>query len=133
MSNGPAKSIPVWAKAAASTTRLDGKAAILGWIGLATARRQAKQCRTTFFTWVRPFNTQYCCLKIASVCVVPACICRAWQRLIRPIVRAWSPGRITGGMSLMYTRGLPHRKWGWGPERYIAHGTTASRSHLSPL
>ncbi|KRX36769.1 hypothetical protein T05_1463 [Trichinella murrelli] len=36
-------------------------------------------------------------------------------------------------MSLMYTRGLPHRKWGWGPERYIAHGTTTSRSHLSPL
>ncbi|KRY08721.1 hypothetical protein T12_6669 [Trichinella patagoniensis] len=60
--------------------RLDGKAAILGWVGLAIARRQAKQFQIAFFTWVSPYSAQYCCLRAASVCVVPA----------------WSPGRITG-------------------------------------
>ncbi|KRX19973.1 hypothetical protein T07_1640 [Trichinella nelsoni] len=45
VSNGPVKPISVWANAAALTTRLDGKAAILGRFSLAVAHREAKQFR----------------------------------------------------------------------------------------
>ncbi|KRX51301.1 hypothetical protein T06_10025 [Trichinella sp. T6] len=43
VSNGPVKLIPVWVNAAASTTRLDGKASILSWFGLAVKRRLGAQ------------------------------------------------------------------------------------------